>query len=171
MTPRDLLRILGEELRRRPYLIGFLIVLAGLALWAVIPNPRRAIKHVIQRGERICEARDVERLKSIMAAEFQSDFGGDRESTIEHVRAAFEFAASIEIRIKQIETEVKGDQAQSTVTYQVVWTVAKGEYKGTPFYGLPDSPGLLQRCELRFVKEQDGYWRVSGVRLLGTAGE
>ena len=26
MTPRELLRILGEELRRRPFLIGFLVV-------------------------------------------------------------------------------------------------------------------------------------------------
>jgi len=170
MTPRDLLRILAGELRRRPYLIGFAIVLAGLAIWAVLPSPTRAIKDVIHEGERTIEARDVEALRPILAASFYSPQTGDREHTIARLANAFQDLLSIEIQIEEMRIQMAGNRATAEIGFHVSGAFSGGDvYSQIPFRGLMGSADQLERCHLELVKEQDEQWRIASAEILEPA--
>lgn len=172
MTPGELVRLLGKELRRRPYLIGFLVATVGLAVWALIPLPKRAIKEVIRSAERTIEARDAEALRPLLAADFYSpETQTDRDATVALLKDIFRDVLSLDIRIKRVRTKVQGDRATSDVDFYIWGTVRGGDvYSQITFSGLEAGGSRLnplERCRLTFVKETDGYWRVSSARLLG----
>jgi len=175
MSPRELARILRGGFRHHPYLIAFAVALGGLAVWALAPLPRRAIKHVILRCERIIEARDAESLRSILAADFHCPHTGDRDATLAKISDAFDYVLSLQLHIKHIKTRVHGDRATSEVDFTISGTLRGGEvYSQIPFYGLRGNKEIgreVDRCRLAFTKEPDGQWRISGAELLEPTAE
>jgi len=171
MPPR-LLTIVRREFEGHPYLAGFVVILVGLLLWAVIvPLPKRGVKNVILRGKKAIEQRDVEAIAPLLAKPFDSPLTGNRDQTIERFKEAFENTLSIEVKIKRIHIQLEGDRAEAVVEFYVSGTVRGGElYAQVPFRGLSGEATLanpLERCRLTLVKEPDDRWRISGAELLG----
>ncbi len=166
---RELARFIGIELRRRPYLIGFLVILAGLAVWAVIPFPKRTIKHVIVRTSKIVEARDIERLAPLLSDKFFSTQTGDRAETIRFLTAAFDELATVDIKLKRIRIQVSGNSAAALVEFTVVWSMRRGELANMQVRGLRGEPSLsnpVERVRLRLACSPDGYWQFTDAELL-----
>ncbi|MCX8037676.1 MAG: nuclear transport factor 2 family protein [Candidatus Sumerlaeia bacterium] len=166
---REFARFIGMELRRRPYLIGFLVVLAGLAVWALIPFPKRTIKHVIVRATKIVEARDIERLEPLFSDKFFSTQTGDRAKTIQLLTAAFDELTALDIKIKRIRIEVSGDTAAAIVEFTIVWTMRRGELANMQVRGLRGEQSLsnpIERVRLRLARSPDGYWQFTDAELL-----
>jgi hypothetical protein len=168
--------IVEREFQAHPYLFGFVVVLTGLLLWAVVaPLHRRGVKNVILHGKRAIEAREVRELSSLLAENFTSSRTGDREATIEHVRREFKNIIAIEIKLKRIRIHVAGDNGDALVDFTIAGTIRGGEdLPQIPFRGLsgdvtPANP--LERCRLTFVKESDGRWRISGAELVSATAE
>ena len=166
MTAFDFIAALGREFRRRPYLIGFAVALAGLIIWAiVVPLPKRAVKRVIVQGKEAIAARDVEAVRPLLAADFESPRWGGREATLERLTDEFRSVVSIQIKIKRTRIRLDGDRATADVEFYVSGSVRTEEYPQLPFRGLSGDASLsnpLERWRLSFVREADGHWHISG---------
>jgi len=168
--------IVARELRRNPYLIGFVVFLAALFLWAIIvPLPKRPIKRVIVKAKKAFVARDAGGLRPLLAEKFDSPLAGGREEAMERAREIFKDVLSLSIKIKRIRIHVEGDKATAWVQFYISGTIRGGdEYPQLPFRGLQGEETLakpLERCLVRFVKEADNHWRIAGVELLGPAAD
>jgi hypothetical protein len=173
MPPR-LFRIFGREFQGHPYLIGFVVIVVGLLLWAIIvPLHNRGVKNIVLHGKRAIEAREIRELSPLLAENFNSSLTGNREDTVEQLREAFKNILSIEIKIKRIRIHIADDRANAVVEFTVAGTIRGGsDYPQMPFRGLSGQEGLtnpLECCRLTFVKEADGRWRVSGAELIAAA--
>jgi hypothetical protein len=166
MTALDFIKTVGREFRRRPYLIGFAVALAGLIIWAiVVPLPKRAVKRVIVQGTKALEARDIESLRPLLAANFESPRSGDRDKTLETLTDDFRHVVSIRIKLKHIRIRLEGERATADVEFYISGSFRTEEYPQVPFRGLSGDASLgnpLERWRLLFTREADGLWRLSG---------
>jgi len=161
-------RLLG-----RLFLIGFALALAGLAVWAILPSPRREIKRLVQRTERVFASRDIDALRFVLAERFSNIETGDREETIEYLKEIMDQVTEIKVRIRRIRIDVRGNEAFAIVEFNVAGVLKGSEvFPSVPFRGLSGRSDLsnpIERVRLHLVRERDGVFRIDQAELLPPA--